>query len=492
MRPIARLLARLLAFVALLGIAAQPAAAQSILRDAETEALLLEMVNPLVEAAGMPKGSVEVVMVQDPSINAFVAGGQRIYVHSGLINAADNANEVQGVLAHELGHITGGHVISGPQAAGNAMKIQLLSMLAGVAAMLAGAGDAGMAAMALGQQAAMGTYLSFSRTQEASADAASVNFLRCAGISGRGAVNFFRKLQSLEFRHGYSQSDEAGFARTHPLTGDRISRLEADLKNDPAWGGPPVGPADLVAEFEAPPASPGDETRPHAELGSNCTDVPVPTADLERRFQLAKAKLYGYLATPAQTLRSYPTHMTGAPARYARAYAYNKDVLLDEAQAEADALIAGEPDNPYFLELKGQMLLESGKPLEALEPLRRATTLTGNNPLIASLFAHALLATEDDSRLAEAEQVLKGAVGRDRENPGAWYQLGIVYGARGDIPRAQLASAEQQIMTGRPREALQNAESAERGLEQGTPDWLRAGDVALQARAELERTRDRN
>ncbi len=489
MRAIARTIARLLAFAALLGIAAQPAAAQSILRDAETEALLQELVNPLVEAAGMPKGSVDVVLVHDSSINAFVAGGQRIYVHSGLINAADSANEVQGVLAHELGHITGGHVISGPQAAGNAMKIQVLSMLAGIAAALAGAGDAGMAAMALGQQAAIGTYLSFSRTQEASADAASVHFLRCAGISGRGAVSFFKKLQNLEFRYGYSQSDDAGFARTHPLTGDRISRLEADLKDDPAWGKPD---ADLVAEFDVAPTAPEAEARPLAELGSNCATTPLPTADLERRFQLAKAKLYGYLATPAQTLRSYPVHLTGEPARYARAYAYNKDSRLDEALAETDALIAAEPDNPYFLEIKGQILLESGKPVEALEPLRRATSLTGNNPLIASLFANALMATEDNTHLDEAEQVLKGAVGRDRENPAAWYQLGVVYGARGDIPRAQLASAEQQIMTGLPREALHNAESAERSLPQGTPDWIRAQDVALQARAELERTRDRD
>jgi len=293
-------------------------------------------------------------------------------------------------------------------------------------------------------------------------------------------VSFFSKLQNLEFRHGYSQSDDAGFARTHPLTGDRISRLEADLKDDPAWDGPN---ADLVAQFDgAPPA----------ELGTNCAAGPVPTADLERRFQLAKAKLYGYLATPAQTLRSYPEPMTGEPARYARAYAYHKDSRMTDSLAEADALIAAEPENPYFLELKGQVLLESGKPVDALDPLRRATSMTGNNPLIASLFAHALMATEDNSHLTEAEQVLKGAVGRDRENPAAWYQLGVVYGARGDIPRAQLASAEQQIMTGRPREALYNAESAEQGLPSGTPDWIRAQDVAMQARAELERTRDRN
>jgi predicted Zn-dependent protease len=266
------------------------------------------------------------------------------------------------------------------------------------------------------------------------------------------------------------------------LTGDRLSRLEADLKDDPAWGGPD---ADLVAEFEAPPAPPTGEH-------GNCAAGPIPTADLERRFQLAKAKLYGYLAKPADTLTAYPEYLTEPPARYARAYAYHKESRMPEALAEADALLATAPEDPYFLELKGQILLESGKPVEALDPLRQATTLTGNNPLIASLFAHALMATEDNSHLAEAEQVLKGAVGRDRENPNAWYQLGVVYGARGDIPRAQLASAEQQIMTGRPREALHSAEAAERGLPAGSPDWIRAQDVAMVARAELERTRDRN
>ncbi len=480
MRSAFRPLARALAFAALLVIGTQPVAAQSILRDAETEQLLQEMVDPLTVAAGLPKGSVDIVLVHDPSINAFVAGGQRIYIHSGLLNAADSANEVQGVMAHELGHITGGHVISGPQAAGNAMKIQLLSMLAGIGAALAGAGEAGMAAMALGQQVAVGTYLQFNRSQEASADAASVQYLKCARISGEGAVAFFRKLQNLEFRHGYSQSEEAGFARTHPMTGDRISRLEAELQNDPTWGLPD---ADLVTEFNGTPAS--------NNPGSHCAAAPAPTADLESRFGRIKAKLYGYLAEPGDTLRAYPEYLTAVPARYARAYAYHKDARMAEAIAESEALIATAPNDPYFLELKGQVLLESGKPDEAIEPLRRATSLTGNNPLIASLFAHALMATENPGHLAEAEQVLRGAVGRDRENPSAWYQLGIVYNSRGDLPRAQLASAEQQIMSGQPREALRNAEAAEHSLPPGTPDWIRAQDVAMQARAELERERDR-
>jgi predicted Zn-dependent protease len=456
MTPPIRLLARLLAFAALLGICAQPAAAQSILRDAETEALLQDLVDPLVEAAGMPQGSVDVVLVQDPSINAFVAGGQRIYIQSGLINAADSANEVQGVLAHELGHITGGHSIRVYEGAGKATKIQLISLLASVAAVLAGApADAAMAGMALGQQAALGSFLSFSRTQEASADAASVTFLSKAGITGKGSIAFFEKLQNYEYRYGYRQDDEAGFARSHPLTGDRISRLEADFSKDAAWNTP-------------------------------------PDPKLQARFERIKAKLYGYLAEPARTLNAYPAYLTSVPARYARAYAYHKQSKMAEALAEADALLAAEPDDPYFLELKGQILLESGKPAEALDPLRQATRMTGNDPLIASTFGLALLGTEDSGHLAEAEQVLKAAVARDRENPMAWYELGMVYGARGDIPRARLASAEQQIMSGSPSAALQNSEAAQHSLPQGSADWIRAQDMALQARAELERARDRN
>src|SRR5690606_40387994 len=134
-----------------------------------------------------------------------------------------------------------------------------------------------------------------------------------------------------------------------------------------------------------------------------------------------KGKLYGYLARPDETLRRFPEHMTGEPARYARAYAYHKQAKVDEALKEADALLAMDPDDPYFLELKGQVLLESGRPIEALEPLRRATETTGNEPLIAGTFGHALVATEDKAHLEEAERVLRAAVGRDRENPFAWY-----------------------------------------------------------------------
>ena len=213
-------------------------------------------------------------------------------------------------------------------------------------------------------------------------------------------------------------------------------------------------------------------------------------ADLQSRFLAVRAKLYGYLAEPERTLQRYPESDQSVPARYARAYAYHKDARIDQALAETDALIASDPDNPYFLELRGQVLLESGRPDEALPALRRATELTQNEPLIASLFGHALIATEDRSHYDEAESVLRAAVAKDRRNPFAWYQLGMVYAAKGDMPRAHLASAEQQVMQRQYIEALRSAQLAESALPEGSADWLRAQDVRMQAQAALEAARE--
>lgn len=203
----------------------------------------------------------------------------------------------------------------------------------------------------------------------------------------------------------------------------------------------------------------------------------------------AKAKLSGYLSEPRRTLNAFPLADKSIPAHYARAYAYHKEARVDLALAETDALLAAEPDNPWFLELKGQVLLESGRPRDALVPLRRAVELTLAHPLIAGMLGHALIATEDPANFPEAEGVLRASVQKDRYNPFAWYQLGVVYEARGDMPRARLASAEQQVMNRLYPQALQNAQAAEAGLPYGSPDWIRAQDVALEARAELERVR---
>ncbi len=430
-----RALSFLLAFVALTLASAQPVAAQSILRDAETEAFLRDISEPLVEAAGLEPGNVDIVLINDPSINAFVAGGQAVYIHSGLIDAADTANEVQGVIAHELGHITGGHIVRYGEGMKAASGITLLSLLAGIGAALAGAGEAAMAAMMMGQRAALGQFLAFTRVQESSADMAGAQYHR-------------------EYRYGYSQSDDAAFTRTHPLSGDRIATLRGVYEKDPAWDAP------LNSEWES-------------------------------EFARVKAKLKGYIAEPRYTLRDYPQTDQTLPARYARAYAYHKSAQVDRALSETESLLASAPDDPYFLELKGQVLLESGRPEEALEPLRKATELTLADPLISSMFGHALIATEDKDHFEEAEQVLRASVARDRYNPFAWYQLGMVYAARGDLPRARLASAEQQVMSRQYAMALRSAQAAEAGLPNGSPDWLRAQDVGMQARALLEQQMDK-
>ena len=449
-----RITATFALLLASFAFALQPILAQSVLRDAETEQFLLDITAPLVEASELEPGNVEVVLINDPSINAFVAGGQVVYIHAGLINAAETANEVQGVIAHELGHITAGHVVRFEERVRAAQGISILSLLIGLGAVLAGAGEAGLAAIGAGQQAAIGSFLSFNRNQEAATDLAGARYLSGAGISGRGMIAFFERLRNFEIRRGYSQADEAAYGRTHPLSGDRIATLRDLLETDPAWAVP---------------------------------DDP----ELQERFLRIQAKLFGYLAEPSRTLSMYPASDTSAPARYARAYAYHKDAQIEKALAETEALLAMEPGNPYFLEVKGQVLLESGRPVEALEPLRQATDLTLNHPLIASIYGHALIATEDSSFHAEAERVLRAAVARDRYNPFAWYQLGVVYAERGDIPRARLASAEQQVMSRQYPAALSSATEAEAGLPRGSPDWIRAQDIALQARAELEALRDR-
>jgi predicted Zn-dependent protease len=446
-------MARLLQFLALalasLALMSRPALAQQILRDAETEAFMADMSAPLVKAAGMTPKNVQVLVINDPEINAFVAGGQYVWVHSGLIAQADNVNQLQGVVAHELGHIEGGHIIRSGEGIKDATSVTLLSLVLGAAAIAAGGAEAGMGIMGLGQQAAMSKFLAFSRAQESSADLAGARYLHTAGISGRGSLEFFKKLQNQEYRLAIPQDNSYG--RTHPLSGERISVLRDVYEVDPAW------------------------------------DRPVDP-QLEARFERIKAKLIGFVSEPQQTLIKYPESDQSLPAHYARAYAWHKSAYPQKALAEADALLAAEPHDPYFLELKGQILLESGRPADAIAPLREAVKIT-NQPLISVLLSHALIATEDPANFAEAEQVLRVAVQRDRENPFAWYQLGVVYERRGDTPRAALATAERYAMMGDHNLALRSADVAVQGLQPGTVDYLRAQDIAMTSRAAVEQQR---
>ena len=324
----------------------------------------------------------------------------------------------------------------------------ILSMLLGAAAIAAGAGEAGMGVIAAGQQAAMGRFLSFTRVQESSADQACATYLSRAGLSGRGSLAFFERLQDLEFRMNIAQDN--GYQRTHPVNGERIAALETRYQADPAW--------------------------------DRATDPAV-----EARFLRVRGKLAGYVDDPALVLRRFPTSDRSIQARYARAYAYHRTGHPAEAGAEVAALVAGAPHDPYFLELQGQVLLETGRPAEAVTVLREAVHRSNDAPLIATLLGHALISTEDPANFAEAKRVLRVAVGRDNDNPFAWYQLGIVYDREGDEARAALATAERYNLLGQPGLALPNAEQALKTVPSGTPDWLRAQDIAMVSRTEVEK-----
>ena len=432
--------------------AVQPAIAQqqqdsgpSVLRDTETELLFKEMSLPLVRAAHLDPNSVNVVLLNDPEINAFVATGQTVYVQSGLLEATDNVNQLQGVVAHELGHVIAGDSIRSGQGAKQATGISILSLVLAAAAMAAGAGDVGEGILMAGQQAAEGSFMAFTRSQEATADATGSRLLSDSGISGKGMLDFFKKLQNQEYRLAIYSKDS--FGRDHPINQERIQALELKFHNDPAWG--------------------------------KATDPA-----LEARFQRVKAKLMGYI-DPKLAVIKYPERDQSVPAHLARAYAYHLGGYPDKANAEADALLAKDPHDPFFLEMKGQILLEGGKPRDAIPILREATRRSNEAPLIAAMLGHALVATEDTKNFTEAKQILKVAVNRDNQDPFAWYQLGIIYEAEGDTPRAALATAERSNLEGNPKMALSSAQLALKGIPAGTPDYLRAQDIAMVSRAEL-------
>ena len=433
-------------------LTARPALAQDdeqVLRDTETEAFFHDIATPLAKAAGLDTSKVQVILLSDQSINAGATSGQLVGVNAGTIFAADNVLELQGVIAHEFGHLAGGHVPLSGDNYGKFGKISILSLLAGVAAIAAGAPEAGMAVMGAGTQVAQSSALAFSRSQEASADAAGASYLKAAHLSGAGMLSFFGKLKTEEYR--LSPADEAinPFMQDHPMSAERQLTLEKDVTSSPYY------------------------------------HVPVDPA-LQARFLRIKAKLQGFLLDPTTVMRKFPESDQSVPAHYARAYAWHRGAYPDKADQEADALLRTAPLDPYFNELKGQMLLENGHPKESLAPLRIAVAQSGSAPLISAMFGHALLATDDPKNFAEAERVLKVSVDKDREDPLAWYALGTVYAQRGDEVHAALAAAERYAMGGDDRLARQNAELAMRGLPEGSIDYLRAEDIAVTSRNNLD------
>lgn len=423
----------------------------SLVRDAEIENTIRAYAMPLFAAAGLSNDAIKVHLVNDRALNAFVAGGQRIFVNTGLLTRSERPAQVIGVLAHEIGHISGGHLARMGEAVENATTAMILSMLFGAAAAVAGSGDAAAAAVLGGQHIAERSFLSFTRAQESAADQAGATYLEQSGQSVAGLIEFLRIIGNQE---ALVASRQDPYARTHPMTPERVAALESRLSRSPA---------------------------------RNAQDTPE---NIER-FKRMQAKLVGYLDGLAATLRQYPESDTSLYGRYARAFAYYRALDFPRALAETDALIQQYPNDPFFHELKADILLNMGKVAESLPPIREAHRLAPNEPLITFGVGQRLVAVGDDSLLPEAIDILRQVTLREPDNSAAWQQLASAYGRKGDVGMASLASAERYLVIGALRDAQGQAERAAHLMPEGSPGWLRAQDIIAVAKDERRKQRNR-
>lgn len=434
MKIYAALLAAVIFFAAAL-----PAQAQTIIRDAEIEGYMQEWFAPVFKAAGMDPDRVNIIIVQDSAINAFVAGGPNIFFYTGLLQKTTGPGEVIGVMAHELGHITGGHLIRGREAMENASYEAILGMILGVgAAMATGDGGAVPTLGTAGTSMAQRGFLKNSRAFESSADQAALKYLDAGGINPEGLGSFMKKLESQQLR---ASSRQAEYVQTHPLTGDRFDAIMARVN-----------------------ASPNK-------------DKPYPAA-WDHQHKMMLAKLIGYI-TPQQVVWTYDDRDKSLPAISARAIAAYRTNDIPKALSLSDQLLAAEPDNPYFLELKGQMLTEFGRLKEALPYYEKAVAKKPDSGLIRIALAHVQLETagNDKARLQKAIDNLNTASKTEPKSARIHRLLATAYGRSGNEGAAKLHLAEEALLQRKNPYAKSQAKAAQALLKSGSADWIRAGDI---------------
>jgi predicted Zn-dependent protease len=435
-----------LVFSAVFACAGPQAYAVSLIRDAETEDTLRVYGNPIFEAAGLNPEAIHIFIVEDPTINAYVAGGANMFIHTGLILKTDRPSMLIGVMAHESGHMAGGHLAQGSEKLKNAELGTVLTALLGVAVMAAGQGEAGAGMLAAGNELALRNYLHFSRSNENAADQAGLNYLDKLGISASGMLRMLEVLQQDENR---SFSNPDPYTRTHPLSIDRISHI-----------------------------------RDHVMLSTLPEDV-VPGGMVERHARML-AKLHGFIDPPEDTLRLYPTSDQSIPARYARAVAYYRIPNLAKSLPEIDSLIKDKPSDPFFHELRGQILFENGRIPEAAQAYSKAASLLPGSALILTDYGKVLTAKGGAPDITKAVEVLEHATVLDNSNPDTWHNLTIVYGKQGKQGMSYLAAAEEASLEDNPKEVLRNVDLAVKNLGSDSPARMRAGDLRLVAEKEKQ------
>lgn len=415
-----------------------------LIRDAEIEGLLRLYTRPLFAAAGLKPSAIRVYIIKNDKINAFVAEGQRLFVHTGLLMRSKNPNELIGVLAHETGHIAGGHLARMGIELDKASTQSIIGALIGVAAVVGGAASGQQGASQAGQGIMMGSqgfaqrgFLSYQRSMEASADQAALKYLNATQQSTNGMLSMFQTLANESLA---SLENADPYLLSHPMPLDRIRNLEIAAKKS--------------AYFKS-------------------ADKP----EIMLRHELMQAKLSGFLDTPQLVFQRYPSKDQSLPARYARSIAMFRKGDTKNAIPIIDSLIRDVPQDPYFWELKGQALLEGGQPAKALAPLKQASKLLPNNGLIQILYAQALIATENKANAKEAVRLLTIAKKTEPDSVDVHKYSALAYAQLGDIPRAELATAQAALAQGDNALAAEKAKIVMTQFKHGTPEWFKANDI---------------
>ena len=432
-------------------LAPLPAVAQEgkgppMIRDTEAEQLLRDYSRPILRTAGLEKQNIQVVIINDSTFNAFVADGRRIFVNYGAIMQSETPNQLIGILAHETGHLAGGHLARMREQIAHAQTQLIIAMLLGAGAVVAGARsgnsnggltNAGAAALSAPGEIIQRSLLSYQRQQEENADRAGVKFLTATGQSAKGMYDTFKRFSNDSL---FAAHNADPYVQSHPMPVERVAALEELARTSPYW---------------------------------DKKDDPA----LQARHDMIRAKFSAFMERMDTVYRRYPLSDTSLPARYAHAIATYRHGELHDALAKIDALIQIQPANPYFYELRGQALLEGGKPAEAIAPLRKAVQLSNNAPLIEMLLGQALVGTDNTAYTEEAIAILRAAVSRETEAPLGYTQLAMAYGRKGDYAEADLASAQAAYLRGDSKTARDLASRAKTRFAIGTPGWVKADDI---------------
>lgn len=411
----------------------------SLIRDTEIEETLLEWGDPIFQAAKLNPDSINIILVQSDVMNAFVAGGSNIFFYTGLITRTENPGELIGVMAHETGHISGGHLIRSREAMERASYESMIATILGVGAAIVSGDGGAMPALALGGSAlAQRSYLAHSRVHESSADQAALSFLAKAHINPSGMVSFMEKLQAENYMPREQQSE---YIQTHPLVGNRIDVLRRGVANSPYL------------------------------------NTPYPAKWMEQHARM-KAKLIGFI-NPGQIPWVYDDRDVSVAAQYARAIAAYRNNQVDDAIARIDALLMGEPQNPYFLELKGQMLVDFGRVSEAVPYYRQSIAIMPNAGLLRIALGHALIESADNDRsiLNDAIKQLERALIDEPRSSRVYRLLATAYGRIGKPNEARLYLAEEAVLERRFDTARQNAQSILSEEKEGSVLWVKAKDI---------------